>query len=111
MATINSLMLYNVNENKTINILSSILFLLLISINVNASEQFNFDVTEVEILENGNKFVGKKEAQYRLIMGLLLKQMNLFMKKINVLIAYGDVKVFDKINNYEIYSDKITYKK
>ena len=37
--------------------------------------------------------------------------MNLFMKKINVLIAYGDVKVFDKINNYEIYSDKITYKK
>ena len=57
--------------------------LLLISINVNASEQFNFDVTEVEILEN-EIICRKKEVQYRLIMGLLLKQMNLFMKKINV---------------------------
>ena len=37
-----------------INLISSVLF---------ANEQFNFNVTEVEIQENGNKFFGKKEAQ------------------------------------------------
>ena len=26
-------------------------------------EQFNFDVTEVEIKEDGNRFLGKREAQ------------------------------------------------
>ena len=60
-------------KNKTINILSSILFLLLISINVNASEQFNFDVTEVEILENGNKFVGKKRGTISTNNGIIIK--------------------------------------
>ena len=32
-------------------------------LNANSQEQFNFDVTEVEILENGNKFVGKKRGK------------------------------------------------
>ena len=36
-------------------------FFLFIS-NVYSSEQFNFDVTEVQILENGNKFVGTKRG-------------------------------------------------
>ena len=99
-------------KNKIINILSGILFLLLISINVYASEQFNFDVTEVEILENGNKFVGKKRGTISTDNGIIIKANEfIYEKKINVLNAYGDVKIFDKINNYEIYSDKITYKK
>ena len=27
------------------------------------AKQFNFDVTEIEILENGNKFIGKKRGK------------------------------------------------
>ena len=37
-----------------------ILFFLFFSFNANSVDQFNFDVTEVEIIENGNKFIGKR---------------------------------------------------
>ena len=29
---------------------------------VTANEEFNFDVTELEILENGNKIIGSKKG-------------------------------------------------
>ena len=48
------------NKLKTF-LLFIIIFLLNISI-INASEQFNFDITEIEILEKGNKFIGKKRG-------------------------------------------------
>ena len=41
----------------------SILFFCFIILNAVGQEQFNFDVTEIEIIENGNKFIGKKRAQ------------------------------------------------
>ena len=68
-------------KNKKINILSNILFLLLICINVNASEQFNFDVTEIEISENGNKFVGKKRGTISTNNGIIIKANEFIMKK------------------------------
>ena len=40
-----------------------ILFFLLYSFKANSLDQFNFDVTEVEIIDNGNKFIGKKEVK------------------------------------------------
>ncbi len=39
-----------------------IIFFSLIASRMHASENFNFDVTEVEILENGNKYKGKKRG-------------------------------------------------
>ena len=44
----------------------NILFFLIILIfsvndNAKAGEEFNFDITEIEILENGNLFKGKKK--------------------------------------------------
>ena len=45
------------NINKIIIIFFSLFYLF----NANGAEQFNFDVTEVEIIDNGNKFIGKKE--------------------------------------------------
>ena len=46
-------------------IYKSILIVLisLISLNVQSSEQFNFDITEIEILENGQKFIGTKRGE------------------------------------------------
>ena len=32
------------------------------TINANSSDEFNFDVTEVQILDNGNKFIGTKRG-------------------------------------------------
>ena len=33
-----------------------------VSLNVYSAEEFNFDITEVQILENGNKFLGTKRG-------------------------------------------------
>ena len=49
----------------------SVLFFCLFFYNAYSSEQFNFDVTEIEITENGNKFKGKKEEKLFQMMGLL----------------------------------------
>ncbi len=79
---------------------------------VYGSEEFNFDVTEVEILENGNKFIGTKRGLITTNDGIEIDANEFeYDKKLNVLKAKGNVKIFDKINNYMIFTKKITYKK
>ena len=56
-------------KNKKFKLFITIFYL--VSFDLQASEVFNFDVTEVEILENGNKFKGKKEELLHQIMVLL----------------------------------------
>ena len=86
-----------------------ILNFFLISIS-NSGEVFNFDVTEVEILENGNKFIGKKGGVATSADGTIIKAQNfIYDKKKNILIANGDVEIDDKKNNTIIYSQKTTY--
>ena len=48
-------------KNKIYNFIF-LLFFALFSLNVNSQEQFNFDVTQIDILENGNKFIGTKRG-------------------------------------------------
>ena len=50
-------------RNKIRLYLISIIFLLTI-VEVKSQEEFNFDVKEIEILEEGNLFVGKKGKNY-----------------------------------------------
>ncbi len=77
---------------------------------VSASEVFNFDVTEVEIKENGNKFIGKKGGIATSIDGTTIKAINFRYDKIkNILIASGNVEINDEQDNISIYSNKITY--
>ena len=38
----------------------TVLLFCFIFFNAVGEEQFNFNVTEIEIIENGNKFIGKK---------------------------------------------------
>ena len=42
-------------------------------INANGQEQFNFDVTEIEISDNGEKFVGKKRGKITSSDGVIIK--------------------------------------
>ncbi len=90
----------------------SILFFYLFSLNSFSYEEFNFDVTEVQILENGNKFIGTKRGQIKTNEGIIIDADNFeYYKNLNILNASGNVKINDTINNYIIYSDKIVYNK
>ena len=46
------------------------IFSIFFNLNVYALEQFNFNITEIQILENGNKFKGLKEAKFKPTMTL-----------------------------------------
>ena len=77
-----------------------------------AQDQFNFDVTEIEIKENGNKFFGLKRGKIITDSGLVINADKFIYDKIlNILDAQGNVKIIDKLNNYTIYTNKITYLK
>jgi len=77
---------------------------------ISANEIFNFDVTEIEIRENGKKFIGKKGGTATSSDGTKITATNFDYDKIkNILIAYGNVVVDDKKNQTIIYSNKITY--
>ena len=97
-----------------LNKISIIILIFKISIftilTVQAKEQFNFNVTEVEILENGNKVIGSKRGDVTTNDGLIISANNFIYDKLkNVLNANGNVIINDKINNYKIFSNDITY--
>ena len=77
-----------------------------------ANENFNFNVTEIEIIEDGKKFIGKNKGTATSSDGTKIDANNFEYDKINnILIATGKVKIFDPKNNVIIYSNKITYLK
>ena len=58
-----------------------VIFLNFFLFNISFSDEiFNFDVTEVEILEEGNIFIGKKKVP------LFLKMVRIFLLKIFIMI-------------------------
>ena len=96
------------------NIYKIILLLIffLTSLNATGQEQFNFSVTEIDILENGNKFIGSDRGVITSNDGIEINADKFeYNKKKNILKASGNVKIIDMINNYEIYTQNITYKK
>ena len=95
-----------------------LLILTLFSINFvliefsNAQDQFSFDVSEIEVLENGNKIIGSKRGKISTGDGIIIEADNFTYKKIeNVLDANGNVIIDDTINDYKIYSNNIKYEK
>ena len=75
-----------------------------------ASEVFNFDVTEIEITENGDRFIGSKGGLAKSLDGTTIKAIKFdYTKSTNVLIASGNVEINDPVNNVIIFSNKITY--
>ncbi len=84
----------------------------LLPIKSSSTEQFNFDITNVEILENGNLFKGKNKGIITSENGIVIKADTFEYNKIqNILNANGNVIIEDKIQNYIIYTDSITYLK
>ena len=49
------------------------------------SEQFNFNITEIEILDNGNKFKGTKRGQIKTNSGVIIDSNNFtYLKNKNI---------------------------
>ena len=89
-----------------------IFFTFLMGQNVNSSEQFNFNVTEIEILENGNLFKGLKRGTISTNDGIIINANQFEYNKIlNKLDAAGNVEIIDTNKDYKIYSESITYLK
>ena len=70
------------------------------------AEQFNFKVSEIEILNNGNLFKGLNRGIIETDNGLIIEANKFVYDKLqNILNASGEVKVNDTINKYNIFSD------
>ena len=83
-----------------------------ISSNSYSEDQFNFNIKEITITDNGNIFKGFERGEITTNDGIKLNANEFeYTKDSNILIAIGDVKVVDEINNYIINSKKIIYYK
>ena len=90
--------------------LISLVLNLFFFLSVNANEDFTFDITEIEITENGNKIKGFNGGKAFTEDGDIITAKSFLYDKItNILIASGNVEYENKINNIKIYSDEVTY--
>jgi LPS-assembly protein len=97
-------------KNKFKNLILILFCFILLLKNGSANEPFIFDVTEIEILENGNKINGYKGGTVTSVDGSTFKAKNFFYNKAtNVLKTTGEVTYFDKIKNVIITADKAIY--
>ena len=94
--------------NKTLIfflIISNLIFL-----NLYSDDQINFDVSEIEILDDGKKIVGKNRGTITTANGIIIQADEFeFDKVINILKAKGNVTIEDKLNNYNFFAKAITY--
>jgi LPS-assembly protein len=99
-------------KNKFYSLILILFCFVFLSKNINANEPFIFDVTEIEILENGNQINGFKGGTATSKDGSTITAENFFYNKLtNILETTGDVKYKDKIKNIIITADKAIYLK
>ena len=97
-------------RNKIYQIFKIIFFIIFLNFNAHGNDQFNFDITEIEILENGNIFKGLNKGTIKTDNGIIIHANSFEYNKLtNILTAKEDVIVEDTIKNYTIFSDHITY--
>ena len=85
-------------RNNIYKYLILIFLYICLPIKSNSSEQFNFDITNVEILENGNLFKGKDKGVITSENGIIINADSFEYNKIkNILNASGNVKIEDKV--------------
>ena len=79
---------------------------------MNSSDQINFDVTEIEILDGGNKIIGKNIGTITTNNNIIIEADNFEYDKIkNILKANGNVIIKDQINDYNFNAQNIIYTK
>ena len=99
-------------QNKIFKKILFIFLFLLQFTSVNSIEQFNFDVTKIEISEDGNRFTGLDRGKITTTDGLTINADNFdYYKNTNILKARGNIIIYDELKDVIIYSDKLTYLK
>jgi len=99
-------------KNKFYNLLFILICFIFLSKNINADEPFIFDITEIEILDNGNQINGFKGGTATSKDGSTITAENFFYNKLtNILETTGNVEYTDKIKNIIITTDKAIYLK
>ena len=77
-----------------------------------SNDQISFDVSEIEILDGGNKIIGKNRGTISIDDGIIIEADNFEFDKIkNILKAQGNIKIQDQINNYNFSAQNILYVK
>ena len=99
-------------KNNFKNIFILIIFIFLIIPDGNTNESFVFEITEIEIKENGNKYFGKKKGQISTKDGIVIDADKFeYDKQLNILKANGNIKILDTVNDYTIFTENLTYLK
>ena len=90
--------------------LTFLIFFYLIGNDVHSNEQISFDVNEIEILDDGNKVVGKNRGIITIENGISIEADEFEFNKIkNILQAKGNIIINDRINNYNFTAQNIFY--
>ena len=77
-----------------------------------STDQFNFDVTEIEIIEEGNKFLGKKRGLITTDNGIKIEANEfIYDKSLNTLKLIGNIIIDDLEKDLKIFSEEATYYK
>ena len=93
-----------------ISVILLIIFFHFIGFNVYSDEQISFDVNEIEILDNGNKIVGKNRGIISSDSGITIEADEFEFNKIkNIIQAKGNIIIKDQINNYNFAAQNILY--
>ena len=99
-------------KNKLKNFIFIFFCFFLLCKSVNSNEPFVFNVTEIEILENGNQINGFKGGTATSKDGSIITADKFFFNKLtNILEVTGNVKYSDISNDIIITSDKAIYLK
>ena len=98
-------------KNKFIKILLTFVFSLGF-IGLTIADEFIFEVSELEVSNNGNIFKGINKGKITTESKIEITSDNFeYLKNINQLEAYGDAQIFDSKNDIKINAEKIFYLK
>ena len=75
-----------------------------------STDQFNFDVTEIEINEKGNKFIGKKRGVITTDNNIKIEANEfIYDKSLNTLKLIGNILIDDIDQDLKIFSEEAIY--
>ena len=84
----------------------------LITLKAHSNDQISFDVSEIEILDGGNKIIGKNRGTISTDNGIIIDADEFeFDKNKNTLKAKGNIIIEDKINKLNFSAQNILYEK